>query len=1151
MKKRILSSLLAICLLLTVLPATALAISAEQFIDVTTDDWFYEDVAFVSAKGYFQGTSDTTFSPNMTMTRAMFVTVLSRLDNADVDNGISVFTDVPAGMWYTGAVNWAVSNNIVVGNGNNMFAPEQPITREQMCVIMARFVDYYGQKTNQTHKKDREPGTFADAEQISSYAVDAVLDCYSWGLINGYPDGSFGPNEPSTRAQVAAVIHRLDWILESSGESDDTVPGGNAGSSETYQYTITYDANGGSGAPSVQSVSGKTASLIAALSTITPVWSGYSFTGWCTDRDGNGVVYAAGEQVELSGSITLYAVWAAVIQESGRETISLNGAWTFTDYDGNSSPVTVPHSWEYTNMSAYSPAGSIKTCTYEREVDVSAYSGKELFLQFDGVNKIAVVYVDGVEIGRHTGGFTAFAIDITDACEGKDCVTVQVETINISMDTMPVNTDFTHFAGIYRDVNLVAVNKSGYLALEDSGTQGVYLETSVDLSDDSASLSPTVMISYRDINKVREITVTTTLKSNDGSVVGSSSTKLDASGSAAAVEIALTDISVENVHLWQGTEDPYLYTVETTVSVDGQKTDFNSQKIGFRTYAVDDGVFYLNGREYELRGVGMHQEYGGETNAVSDDQRRQDIATVLEMGANALRTCHYPHDQYTYELCDEEGIVVWCEIPFYLVMLDTQNFRDNVIANATEMVKQGFNHPSIIIWGIQNEVNYYEQYKAYYNQPSEEDLGTFMKELAQTVKSLDSSRMIGEAEIDNTAFSEQTASWTTEDSGIDAVGFNLYTGWYSNVNGATTENKFNRIISAFKSKLNTYQKRFDDSSNNTVSYVLTEYGAGANINQHDSLGENFQWGGTDSSKGYVTSEQYHPEEYQSYVHEGMFMAIYGDETNNIQPADNLWCAFAWSMFDFSSFRNEGGLTRTNTKGLITADRSTKKDAFYLYKANWNDSDYFTHICSSRYNNRPTEAIDVKVYSNCDSVELFVNDVSYGNGTRQQDGVFVWENVKLDETGGANTVIAIGEKDGITYSDVCDSWVYGRVPQIMLNQSLDKVADGTPVMLDYNVFLLNGTVDITEDANSTVAWYKLVSADSSDYPDYPGYPDYPDYPEYPGYDDSYGGSYKMIPLSGAPSEPGKYLCRITVPEGDNGAYSWTSAFLDVPFEIFDN
>lgn len=151
MKKRILSSLLAICLLLTVLPATALAISAEQFIDVTTDDWFYEDVAFVSAKGYFQGTSDTTFSPNMTMTRAMFVTVLSRMDNADVDNGISVFTDVPAGMWYTGAVNWAVSNNIVVGNGNNMFAPEQPITREQMCVIMARFVDYYGQKTNQTH----------------------------------------------------------------------------------------------------------------------------------------------------------------------------------------------------------------------------------------------------------------------------------------------------------------------------------------------------------------------------------------------------------------------------------------------------------------------------------------------------------------------------------------------------------------------------------------------------------------------------------------------------------------------------------------------------------------------------------------------------------------------------------------------------------------------------------------------------------------------------------------------------------------------------------------------------------------------------------------------------------------------------------------
>ncbi len=870
---------------------------------------------------------------------------------------------------------------------------------------------------------------------------------------------------------------------------------------------------------------------------------------------------------------TAFAADRSVSQtSSGRQTVSLNGDWTFTSYDGSSTVVQVPHSWEYTDLSSGDPAQSARTCIYERQISVGEFAGKRLFLQFDAVNKEAVVYIDGVEVGRHNGGFTAFAVDITDACMGKEQVAVRVETTNITTDTTPVNTDFSHFAGLYRDVRLVAVDPRAYLALEDSGSQGVYFSTDVDLSSGTATLTPKVMVSGQGGG---EVTVQVTLKDARGCTVGSVRRTLTVSGTAQ--EVTLDAIVVPNAHLWQGTQDPYLYTAQTSVCVDGRTVDCNIQNVGFRTYAVRDGVFYLNGQVYTLRGVGMHQEFGAQTNATNRAQKEQDIQLVLEMGANALRTSHYPHDQYLYELCDRYGIVVWNEIPFYLVMLDTETFRENVLQNAEEMVKQGFNHPSIIVWGIENEVNYYENFTAYYSQPNAAELGQFMQELAQFVKQLDPSRLVGEAVIDSSAMAQQTAGWVTPESDTDVVGFNIYTGWYSNVNGATTENQSDRVVNSFQSKLQGYQSLFDQSSGGTVSYVMTEYGAGANIQQHADLGEDFKWGGTDSSKGYASSGAFHPEEYQSYVHEGMLMAIYGDETNGISPAENLWGAFAWAMFDFSSFRNEGGLLRLNTKGLVTADRTVKKDAFYLYKANWNDTDPFVHITSSRYTIRPDATIDVKVYSNCDAVELTVNGTSYGQGQKQQDGVFVWHDVELNGNGQGNVVTATGAKDGRTYQDVCDTWTAGYVAQITLTNTLDKTYDGMPAAEpQYRVSLSGGEIDITDDAQVTVAWYQAVAASDAPaygaYPAYEGqpsyggypayedhpadagpaygeYPSYADYPSYAGYP-SYGGSgaVKLVQLDGAPSEVGEYLCVLTVADGSNGTYTWLGSSLEVSFQI---
>lgn len=837
-----------------------------------------------------------------------------------------------------------------------------------------------------------------------------------------------------------------------------------------------------------------------------------------------------------------------------RQTVSLNGAWTFTSYDGSRTTVQVPHSWEYTNPEAYSPAGSVRTSTYERTVSVGEFAGKRLFLQFDAVNKAAVVSVDGVEVGRHDGGFTAFALDITEACRGKDTVTIQVAVTNITTDTMPVNTDFTHFAGIYRDVRLVAVDPRAYLALEDDGSQGVYLRAAVDLASGKATLTPTVLLSSYEAGKV---TVQVTLKDAKGCIVGTVCKTLELTGKQLAQEVTLESITVPNVHLWQGTEDPYLYTVETTVCVGRQKVDSNIQKTGFRTYEVKDGMFYLNGKVYALRGVGMHQEYGAATNVTTKVQKAQDIQTVLEMGANALRTSHYPHDQYLYDLCDANGIVVWNEIPFYLLMLDTEEFRENVLRTAAEMVKQGLNHPSILIWGIQNEVNYYESYDAYYDQPDAAALGAFMQELAQTVKTLDPSRLVAQAVIDNTAFVQQTAGWTTAGSGIDVVGFNLYPGWYNNVNGATQANQMERVVNSFQSKLKDYQNRFVGSG---ASYVLSEYGAGGNIAQHADMGADFIWGGTDESKGYTTTGSFHPEEYQSYVHEAMLMALYGDETNGVAPAEDLWCAFTWAMFDFSSFRNEGGQTRLNTKGLVTADRSVKKDAFYLYKANWNDTDPFVHITSSRYEIRPSRTVDVKVYSNCDTVELTVNGQFYGAGELQQDGVFVWKGVELNELGQFNHVLATGVRDGKTYTDVCDTWVAGDAAEITVTNTLDKTYDGLPTAEpQYRVTLRGGEIDITEDAEVTVQWYERVSGapvygsypNYGSYPTYgdsPGYAAYPSYPAYGGYPAYGAGQETLRPLEGPPTEAGSYLCVLTAAGGSNGVYTWTSGTAAVAFEI---
>ena len=683
-----------------------------------------------------------------------------------------------------------------------------------------------------------------------------------------------------------------------------------------------------------------------------------------------------------------------VIRET-KEVININEGWSVTK-EGLTTNINLPHSWEYVHPTmSYIPAMNKLTAIYEKSLDVSKYKDKKLFLKFYGVNKRTVIYVDGVKVDTHIGGFSTFVIDITDYVNG-DIANVKVEVTNLDTDTIPINTDFTHWAGIYRDVELVATDDI-YISTEDYGTSGVYLDQNVDLKDNNATLNVKTAISH-DIEKDESIIVKVELKDNSGNIVSTVESTYDASGSKINSYVSLPQIKVENPHLWNGINDPYLYTVDVTlIDNDGKIIDTESQRVGFRKFEATDAGFLLNGNVYKLRGVGFHQDREGYGNAVSREHKKEDLEMIREMGANAIRTAHYPHEQYVYDLADEMGLVVWNEIPFYLIMADTNEFRETTKQQLIEMIRQGYNHPSMAFWGIQNEVNTNASYAQFGEQfkVSKEILSEFMRELATLAKSEDSSRFVVQAHINGSGKGEESSLWTKDNENIDFTGLNIYNGWYENLNqGATREGakvigeRLNRTIDKMKNSIGIDGK-----------IILSEYGGGANVNQHAEMNEEFIW------KSSYTSEDFHPEEYQSFIHEAVI--------NAIEKNDDILAAFAWTMFDFSSYRNEGGQERLNDKGLVTYDRQIKKDAFYLYKSIWNKEDKFVYLTSRRYTERENDITNVKVYSNCENVSLTVNGVNYGNGSKQQDGVFVWEGVKLQNQ---NQIIATAVENGQLYTD---------------------------------------------------------------------------------------------------------------------------------------
>ena len=569
--------------------------------------------------------------------------------------------------------------------------------------------------------------------------------------------------------------------------------------------------------------------------------------------------------------------------------------------------VNIPHTWN--NIDGQDGGNDLYrgTAFYAKELEkMDLPKADRYFLEIQGANSSAILYINGKKLANHDGGYSTWRVDITDALEDKNLFVFEVD--NSQNDRVyPQNADFTFYGGIYRDLNIIAVSES-HFDLEYYGTPGIKVTPEVVGKDAKVE----VEVFVKNVKETQKLVYT--LKDAEGNVVAEKETP--ASETVASFEI-------ENVHLWHGKKDPYLYTAEVCLKDEEEVLDNVSARFGCRTFEIHpENGFILNGEEYPLRGVSRHQDRWGIGNALLKEHHDEDMDLICELGATTIRLAHYQHDQYFYDLCDERGMVVWAEIPY--ISTHMPNGRENTISQMKELVVQNYNHPSIIVWGLSNEITMHGD--------SDEDLRENHVILNDLVHEMDKTRLTTMACVSMCSMDDPYVQIP------DTVSYNHYFGWYG---GDTSQN--GPWFDEFHAKYPN------------IPIGCSEYGC-----------EALNWHTSDPQQGDYT------EEYQAYYHEELIKQLY--------TRKYMWATHVWNMFDFGAdSRNEGGENGQNHKGLITFDRKYKKDSFYAYKA-WLSDEPFVHICGKRYVDRVEETTKVTVYSNQPEVELFANGVSLGKQT---------------------------------------------------------------------------------------------------------------------------------------------------------------------------
>ena len=608
-----------------------------------------------------------------------------------------------------------------------------------------------------------------------------------------------------------------------------------------------------------------------------------------------------------------------------RNILNINRDWIFVK-DMAAAPdslpqtgedIHLPHTWNALDGQDGGNDYFRGTCCYAKVLTRSQLpEGEKVFLEINGANSSADVFLNGTKLIHHDGGYSTFRAELTPHLQEENLLAILVDN-TANEEVYPQTADFTFYGGLYRDVNLIGVPGT-HFELEELGHPGIHAAAVMDGAD-------------------AKVTVTcfpVGLQPGDELICRI----LDADGTL-LLEQSAGEFLLPNAHLWDGRRDPYLYTAEAAILRNGLVLDSVSARFGCRSFEIHpERGFILNGREYPLRGVSRHQDRWQLGNALLPEHHLEDMDLICELGANTIRLAHYQHDRYFYDLCDERGMVVWAEIPYISRHMPDAN--GNTVSQMKELITQCYNHPSIVVWGLSNEITM--------DGAKDPDMIRNHHVLNDLVHEMDPNRPTVIACISMCGMDEEYVHIP------DVVSYNHYFGWY----GGSME------------EYGPWFDKFHAKYPNTPIGV-SEYGCEA-LNWHNSKPESGDYS----------------EEYQAMYHESLIRQLF--------TRKYIWATHVWNMFDFGAdARAEGGENGQKHKGLVTIDRSYKKDSFYAYKA-WMNPEPMIHLCGKRYIDRVEDVTKVTVYSNQPEVELFANGVSLGKKTAD-DHFFYFDVPNSGET----------------------------------------------------------------------------------------------------------------------------------------------------------
>jgi beta-galactosidase len=687
--------------------------------------------------------------------------------------------------------------------------------------------------------------------------------------------------------------------------------------------------------------------------------------------------------IAVAGVLIPSLAGAAAAPREPRLVIPLGDAWCFAlrpagtgfeaaAFDDSAwEQISVPHTWNAFDAQDGGAPYARGDGWYRRTLAWNnTFAEKRVYLQFDAANRVAEVWLNGKRIGLHKGGYARFRFDISDALDQRAANILAVRVNNESNGIIPQGGDFSAFGGLYRQVSLIVVPRA-HVALGDNGSAGVYL-TQKRVAQDSADVEARVLVENEGAT-VAALQVRTIVKDDADHTVARAESILRVPARSRAE--ATHALRMEKPRLWDGVQAPYSYRTTVELVQAGRVVDAVVQPLGLRSFSVDpEKGLTLNGRALRLHGVNRHQDFKDRGYALTPADHELDLSFIRELGANTVRLAHYQHDDHVYDLCDRFGLVVWAELVFVGPALDTEEFALNAEQQLRELIRQNYNHPAIFFWSIGNETQSGGRTVA----------DKVLKRLDALARKEDRTRL--------TTYASNHSDDDPRNFNTQVLGYNRYFGWYGGDYG-----EFGPFLDGFHAK------------HPQVCLGISEYGAGASVFQQE---EQPPVRSRTQAHG-----PWHPEQWQRDYHESSWLTL--------EARPFIWGVYIWNMFDFASDgRAEGDTTGRNDKGLVTSDRLTRKDAFYWYKAHWNPEP-LAYLASRRHNLRLDPLTEIRIYSNCETVEAWLNGVSLGTRPVENRRV-VWAPVTL--VPGPNRVYVEGRIKGkVIATDSCSWTLASGVP----------------------------------------------------------------------------------------------------------------------------